>query len=326
MKIFTRTGFGDSRNHFGGEKLETPFCGLGQGSKGAPASWVQLSSVIVNCYKQQGFGAKIRDPISGDISNSIGCLFVDDTDLYLMEEGRLNAVEQLHYESQHALNWWSNFLAATGGAIKGSKSFWYLLTYICTEGIWSYSNNKLDLNLSTPEGHDVTLTSEEATHAVKTLGVLTAPNGGHAAQLLAIRDRTNHWIQKMKNGHLPASHVWLSYLHQLRPGVLYGLGTLSNDMNAACACLSGTEYQLLPLLGVNRNIKRGWRTLHQTFGGIGLMDLPVEQFICRINLLQQHYGTPSALGHKLSQFFEDENCHKIFQFTHYSSTRVRRNP
>ena len=71
-------------------------------------------------------------------------------------------------------------------------------------------------------------------------------------------------------------------------------------MKSAYKCLCGTEYQLLPLLGVNRNIKRGWRTLHQTFGGIGLIDLPVEQFICRINLLQQHYGTPSGLGHKLS--------------------------
>ena len=63
MKIFTRTGFGDSSSFFGGEDMDIPFCGLGQGSKGAPASWVQLSSVIVNCFKHKGFGAKIKDPI-----------------------------------------------------------------------------------------------------------------------------------------------------------------------------------------------------------------------------------------------------------------------
>lgn len=300
MKIFTRTGYGDSRRYFGGEDMELPFCGLGQGSKSAPASWVQLSSVIVNCYKQRGFGAKIRDPISGDICTSIGCSFVDDTDLYNMEDGRLDEIAELQEESQQALNWWSALLAATGGAIKDAKSFWYLLSYRCSGGMWEYENNQRNINLQSLDNNVVALTNYTHTHAVKTLGVLTEPCGGHATQLISIRDKTNSWMQNMKNGHLPASHVWLSYLHQLRPGILYGLGTLSNDMESACRCLSDTEYQLLPLLGVNRNIKRGWRTLHQTFGGIGLMDLPVEQFICRINLLQQHYGTPSGLGHKLS--------------------------
>lgn len=33
------------------------------------------------------------------------------------------------------------------------------------------------------------------------------------------------------------------------------------------------------------------------------MDLKIEQLICRINILLQHYGTPSALGHKLSVSF-----------------------
>ena len=55
------------------------------------------------------------------------------------------------------------------------------------------------------------------------------------------------------------------------------------------------EYTLLPLLGVNHHITPGWCTLHQTFGGIGLVDLPIEQVICHIN-----YGTPSSLGCKLS--------------------------
>ena len=65
MKFFQRTGFGESKTFFGG-----PFCipyimGLGQGSRSAPPSWIQLSSVIVNVYKSMGFGAKIVDPITG---------------------------------------------------------------------------------------------------------------------------------------------------------------------------------------------------------------------------------------------------------------------
>ena len=79
MKIFTRTGFGDSTTYLGcPDKI--PMCGLGQGSKAAPSSWLQLSSMIVNAYKDQGFTPLIRDPIRGESTESIGCMFIDDTD------------------------------------------------------------------------------------------------------------------------------------------------------------------------------------------------------------------------------------------------------
>ena len=87
MKIYTQAGFGDFSSYFRGSKMPIPFCSLGQGSKGVPSSWVQLSSVIVNGYKERGFKVVVRDPITCDISQSIGCLFVDDMDLCAMEEG-----------------------------------------------------------------------------------------------------------------------------------------------------------------------------------------------------------------------------------------------
>lgn len=50
MTIYTRTGFGDSTSCFGGRDQIVPFCGLGQGSKAVPASWIQLSSIIINSF------------------------------------------------------------------------------------------------------------------------------------------------------------------------------------------------------------------------------------------------------------------------------------
>ena len=57
---------------------------------------------------------------------------------------------------------------------------------------------------------------------------------------------------------------------------------------------------MLPYLGINRNIKAGWRHLHTTFGGIGLRKLLSEVVISRLNLFLQHYDTPSTLGQKLN--------------------------
>lgn len=65
-------------------------------------------------------------------------------------------------------------------------------------------------------------------------------------------------------------------------------------------CLDDTDYKMLSMLDVNRNIAKPWRRLLQTFGGIGLLDLATEQHICRINLFLQHYGSLSTLGKKLT--------------------------
>ena len=58
--------------------------GLGQGSRGAPPSWLQISSVIVNIQRALGYGAKIIDPITKLLIHTIGALFVDDT-MYIPE-------------------------------------------------------------------------------------------------------------------------------------------------------------------------------------------------------------------------------------------------
>jgi hypothetical protein len=49
---------------------------------------------------------------------------------------------------------------------------------------------------------------------------------------------------------------------------------------------------------VNRNVKWEWRSLHRTFGGIGLHSLPVEHAITMINMLIQHYGAETMLAKK----------------------------
>ncbi len=51
-------------------------------------------------------------------------------------------------------------------------------------------------------------------------------------------------------------------------------------------------------------MKRGWRTLHRAFGGIGLFSFPVEQTIGMINMLIQHYGAGTTLAKKISASLE----------------------
>jgi hypothetical protein len=125
--------------------------------------------------------------------------------------------------------------------MKAPKSFCYFLFYVCNQGVWTYKEVDHELKVWMPEGGAVTLTAHKLSHAEKGLGmILTAPcSGGHAAQLASLQEHVNSWTKKTLNGHLPTSHVWMSYvLHQLGPGLQYGLGTLTNDLASAERCLT----------------------------------------------------------------------------------------
>ncbi len=63
-------------------------------------------------------------------------------------------------------------------------------------------------------------------------------------------------------------------------------------------------FRALPYLGVNRNIRSGWRYLHAAFGGCNLLDLGTESVIAWLNMFLQHWGNPLQLGHVLMTSME----------------------
>ncbi len=83
MKLFQRTASGDSTTFMGKRGKDNPLQGLCQGNGASPACWLMLSSVLMHCYKQQGFGLQIISPISGTIIDFLEERYVDDTDLII---------------------------------------------------------------------------------------------------------------------------------------------------------------------------------------------------------------------------------------------------
>ncbi len=108
----------------------------------------------------------------------------------------------------------------------------------------------------------------------------------------------------MQNGHLPSHMAWTAYKLQLWPGLHYGLGTMTNDLEVTEMIFNKADYKTMPILGVVCTVKRELSKLHTTFGGFRLFHLPTEQLICRINMLLQHYHTSTALSKKLDASFQ----------------------
>ena len=299
MKFFQRSGFGDSITYFGGSDLIKYIMGLGQGSRGAPPSWLQISSVIVNIQRALGYGAKVIDPITKFLIHTIGALFVDDTDLYTWDINYKTG-QEVYDQHQKELNQWTLLLNATGGALSAQKCWTYLLDYECVAGEWKCTQMAdVEITIPNPDGSSSKITLEELETGKKTLGVWDNPLGGNEKHCDVIHDKMETWVNRMKNGRLPSHIAWLGYRLQLWTGIRYGIGTMTNELEKAQEVLANLDYEMLPILGIARTIKTGWRRLHTTFGGFGLLNFPTEQLICRLNLLLQHYHTSSMLSRKL---------------------------
>ena len=145
MKFFLRTGWGESGSWIGGNPLKI-LHGMCQGNVAAPAAWIMLSSVLVNVYKSLGFGARMVRPINQAIIDIMGVLYVDDTDLYIMDDDMAD-IEEVWNVSQEALTTWGSLLISTGGLLKPEKCFYYLVDYVWEEGKYNYAAMQTDRRL-----------------------------------------------------------------------------------------------------------------------------------------------------------------------------------
>ncbi len=86
MRLYQRTGYGDSQTFVVGKDLTRPFQVKGHKLVAAhlqQAAWIHHSTMAILAYLRQGFSSSFTNPVTRDVFGSMGRLFVDDTNLYL---------------------------------------------------------------------------------------------------------------------------------------------------------------------------------------------------------------------------------------------------
>ncbi len=233
--------------------------GTRQGNRAALPSWSQLSAVMVSVFKQLNLGAMVQDTITAKMIHSMGALFVNDTDLYTWSEEILDPGE-LWCQAQIDLEHWSCLLNATGGALKPEKCFWYLIDYVCEEGEWIYAKMvPLEIVITNPNGTKSPIKQEEVTESKKTLEIHDSQARDNNTHLSYLKTKVSTWVNRMSNGHLPNHMAWIGYKHQLWSAVQYGLGMMTNDLEATNSLLHNEYYRMLNVLGVARSVTKGLR-------------------------------------------------------------------
>ena len=123
FKKSLRTDFGVSTSFY--TRNGQPFKGAVQGNGAAPVLWLIILVFLIRCLYQQKIVTSITSPISKLSQFLAALMHVDDTDLYVINDGFVCALEVVT-KAQRLLNVWHGALRFTGRDLKLSKCYWTL--------------------------------------------------------------------------------------------------------------------------------------------------------------------------------------------------------
>jgi hypothetical protein len=133
MRFFLRTGFGESKQFYGGMH-EQRLAGYGQGNAALGPGFTALSSLIVKAYLRDGHGAQIYSSYYKRLLLLAAVMYVDDTDLIHWSRSSVCTPEELIAAAQTATYAWGGLVIATGAAMKPEKCYAYFLLFWFDKG------------------------------------------------------------------------------------------------------------------------------------------------------------------------------------------------
>ena len=148
------------------------------------------------------------------------------------------------------------------------------------------------MTVSVPDGPDALIKQKDVHHYEETLGNGSCSTGTEDTYYTKTLNELENWASRTSTGHLPTCYTWVSNMLKLWAGIS---GNNCHSSQGGKHLLSVYHFQMLSFLEVNQNIKKEWCTILQVFGDIGIVDLSIEQTICRLNMLVQHFWVPSVL-------------------------------
>ena len=197
-----RTSFGDYKWTISSKGTLIPYQGILQGNGASPATWVVLSTPLLNMMRKAGHGGHFKSPITKESFHFVGYAYVDDTDLVEFNALDPNiTIDEVMANMQQALDRWEGGLKATGGALVPAKSWVYPISFsFDTEGAWSYElvediDNHITVRDCNDNRHD--LEQKEPHESMKTLGVYLAPDGNNRTAVQKMKEAAFAWGDKI---------------------------------------------------------------------------------------------------------------------------------
>ena len=260
--------------------------------------------IIVRFLKLHGRTSSLLGALSGCIVDVLGLMFVDDSDL--VQFGRpgqssLAVAEEL----DRTVQLWQKGLEVSGGTLRPEKCYWYLLSYVWTDGKWDFdeSSDRV-ITVKDCNGTRGMVTKLKASEAKEVVGVWIAPDGSNTVQLQHTREKIKEMVDRISSSTLNSAWMWKGFIQGKWRSIAYPFGATSFSPEE-CEALTRQMYKaVLPAVRVNRNIPKIMRYAPVVYGGLGLPSPYLEQGIQQIQLILEHGAECTLTGNLIRQSFE----------------------
>jgi hypothetical protein len=321
MRFFLRTGFGESKESYGGT-LEERLAGYGQGNAASGPGFTALGSLIVNSYLRDGHGAQIYSSYYRRLLILAAIMYVDDTDLIHWSSEPNCKPEQLIAAAQTATYAWGGLAIATGAAMKPDKCYAYFLSYWYDKGrakmrtigalpdptdlivMPDGSSAPSHLRVPLPDGSTAPIPTLKNEDASLMLGVYWSPTSGGGKHVSEMARKGYNWADRMRSRPLPFDLAWRSFMLQLQPGMTWGICTVVMPPKKILSQFQRVYFQCLPSLNVNRHIELPWRLLHERYQGLGMPNFALVSLASKLTFIQQAWGFESVDSKALMMGYE----------------------
>jgi hypothetical protein len=95
----------------------------------APSGFQSVSTLMINTYRRLGHASEFCGAWSGLLFCLAAILNVDDTDLLIVARDRDMTLDEFFEQSQSVVMDWGLIVQATGGYLKDTKCFWYMILF-----------------------------------------------------------------------------------------------------------------------------------------------------------------------------------------------------
>jgi hypothetical protein len=142
------------------------------------------------------------------------------------------------------------------------------------------------LTVPLPEDSCTPIPTIPDTTASLMLGIWHSPSSCGAKRVKEMCLKGHNWVDRLQSRPLPHSEAWISFTHQLYPGMTWGLATVVLSAQEFFSATRPLYFKCLPLLGVQSHIELPWRTLLEAYQGIGLPNFAFHALAAKLQLIQ----------------------------------------
>ena len=137
------------------------------------------------------------------------------------------------------------------------------------------------------------------------LGLHFTPCGDSTTHIEKMRQKGYDWVDCLRTKPLARRDAWYSLDHQLTVAMAWGLVAVVLPPSKLEVMMQDLYYRILPFLGVNRCITKGWRMLPVQYQGLGLPNFVVISFAKKMFFVLCAWGFDDAPGRMLTWAFEN---------------------